>query len=278
VTVSSAHVSKPDPFGWRFRECEKPAGCAGFSGRLRGTGGCLLQGTFFQGIATDFNGLLGIVSGLHFDGVLAIDVAHLFVPDPEFVVSRGQIGDGELSVSVRNGCVGMVNRQPVGIHPWVEVTGNFEWQDFGSLDGDFLAAAFGCCRGDQHIGACVLERIGVGVVGHSIAGNHFHGLSGSSDQSVRDEKAVLLVKDDGGRVRGFEVRMNRFRCLGQIHEDVGQPLVGGIDDNVILEGISSSADFLVLNVCTLFVQQFRSRNVTSDNHLAGDCSPVVSCD
>lgn len=115
--------------------------------------GGLFQRTLFQGVTADFDRFLSIIAGLYFYHELAVDVADFLVPHAELMFAHGKAFDCELAILVSHGSIGVVDGEPVGGHPGMEIAGDLEGQRFCGFDFHLLSLAHSRIRRDQDVGS-----------------------------------------------------------------------------------------------------------------------------
>lgn len=208
------------------------------------------------------------------DRVLLLEVTGRFLPDAEFVGADGQVGDLKVPVFVRHSGVGMIEDDPVGDHPGVDIARDLGRQLFGQrqwLDGDTLTIF----RRNNEVVLTILDRVSVGVVSRLIVRENEDGLVGANEQHVRQELAALLVEGDlwGGAL--LQRRMDLRRLLGQINNDVLDPFGFRVDDELFVGDFLSRADGSVLDLSVTFGDQWLDLgNLAIQNNLTFERSPL----
>ncbi len=148
------------------------------------------------------------------------------------MISGGQAGDAEFTFGIGDGSVRVVEDQPPGGHPRVDVALHLHRQALDDLRCHRHAGPFfGLnCRVER----IVTHGVGVRVVADRIVGQYFHSLIDADQQGVRQELAALLVERHLGFLRLFQRRRHIGGRLLEVNEDIGQSLRFFIDDQLFV--------------------------------------------
>ena len=195
-----------------------------------------------------------VFPSLDVDRVLFVEVTSGFLPYVEFVCSDRQVLDFEVTILIGYCGVRVIEDNPVGHHPRVNIATDFGGKLFSEgerLDGN-TDSVFWC---DDEIILAILDRIGVRVVGRFVVRENENRLIGSDEQNVRCESASFLVEGDLWDRTLLNGRSNFCRLLGEVDNDVGNPLVCRIDDKLFVGNILSGTNCGIFRGSIAFYDQ-----------------------
>ena len=94
---------------------------------------------------------IGLLLRLDLQFERLVQIARSLVPDQEFVSPHGKLADPKSTALRRDRRVGMIENQPIGRHPRVNVVSHFDRQPLSHAVNDLRRAGLGSERRDKEI-------------------------------------------------------------------------------------------------------------------------------